>query len=149
MDQFQNAGHQSNNNCWQKGRRVRHFGENHTVCVLSSGYSSCMQSWKKTLLWVLILAPSFALTIVLCLWSQDDAVGWVGSKDTEIIFLVMDAETSQPIPNANVEILREESNFCSNRGKAPFTLVTASDGIARHLATNCMCFGTQGRRQGK
>ncbi len=71
-------------------------------------------------------------------------IHWVGSKDLEIIFLVLDADSGGPVKSAKVEVLYEETNFCSNRPEVPFTITAGEDGTVHYLGKQCMCFGTEG-----
>jgi hypothetical protein len=71
-------------------------------------------------------------------------IHWVGSKDLDLSFLVVDADSGEPVKAAKVEVLHEETNFCADRPQVPFTHAGGDDGIARHLSKKCMCFGTEG-----
>jgi len=98
--------------------------------------------WRKL---GIVLLCLFVLGILcLLLLPPFHRIHWVGSKDLEITFVVTDAEDGLPLADAKVKILDEETSFCSNRGKAPFDLVTGPDGTATHLCEHAMCFGTEG-----
>ena len=59
-------------------------------------------------------------------------------------FVVTDAETGQPIPNATIHIRAEPGGFCDDPQQSEFTITTDQNGHAKHLANNCMCFGSKG-----
>src|SRR5579871_6044427 len=68
---------------------------------------------------------------------------WVGVRDLEITFRIVDADTGLPVKQAKVHVFHEDTNFCKNREKIPFSLVSDDDGIVRHLSRQCLCFGTE------
>jgi hypothetical protein len=72
------------------------------------------------------------------------SINWVGAKDLEITFRIVDADSDAPIKGARVNVLHEWCNFCSEDQKPPFALAASEEGIARHLSKQCMCFGTAG-----
>lgn len=69
---------------------------------------------------------------------------WVGHTDIEIRFVITDAETGLPIPNATVHISAEADGFCDDAQQSKFTITSCEDGHANQLATNCMAFGSEG-----
>ena len=70
---------------------------------------------------------------------------WVGHTDLEVRFVVTDATTGKPIPNAIIHIHTEPGGFCNDPPQPEFTITTDEIGHAKQLATNCMCFGSKGR----
>jgi hypothetical protein len=96
--------------------------------------------WTSRVVFALIILVSLFLILAGC-GGAFTRIYWVGNKDLEITFLVTDADTHSAIDKARIEILYEEVNFCSDRGKAPFRLVTGPNGIAKRLCKECMCSG--------
>jgi hypothetical protein len=68
---------------------------------------------------------------------------WVGHKDLEVRFLVLDFDMRAPIPNARVNI-RSDSSFHGEGPKPPATLECDRSGIAKCLYKGCMCTGLVG-----
>lgn len=71
-------------------------------------------------------------------------IHWVGGKDLQITFRILDADSDQGVKGAKVNVLDSLSGFCHEDQKAPFSLVAGDDGIVRYIAKQCMCFGTEG-----
>lgn len=72
-----------------------------------------------------------------------NSVKWVGRTDLLVQFCVTDAETGQPVSNATVGIRAEAGGFYDACAARRFTIATDTKGIAQHLCTNCMCFGSR------
>ena len=81
-----------------------------------------------------------ALVAFFAFWQT---IKWVGHTDLEVCFVVTDSETGQPIPNAAVHISAEPGGFCDDATQSEFTITTDQSGHAKHIATNCMCFGSK------
>jgi hypothetical protein len=89
---------------------------------------------------------SMAVLLVCGLWMISvcaQSVKWVGRTDLEMHFLVTDAATGQPIPNAVVQIRAEAGGFCDDQENRRFTITADGNGHAKHVCTNCMCFGSR------
>jgi hypothetical protein len=86
-----------------------------------------------------LLAVGFILLLIL-----GRTVTWVGHTDLEVCFVVTDADTGQPIPEAIVHIRAEPSGFCDDTAESQFTITPDSNGRAKYVCTNCMCFGSKG-----
>ena len=68
---------------------------------------------------------------------------WVGTTDLEVSFIVTDATTGQPIPNAIVQIRSEAGGFSDDRESRDFMIAADSRGYAKRVCTNCMSFGSR------
>ena len=71
-------------------------------------------------------------------------IKWVGRTDLEVRFVITDADTGQPIPNATVHISAKPGGFCDDPSQPEFNITTNQSGHVKHVATNCMCFGSEG-----
>jgi hypothetical protein len=89
----------------------------------------------------------FALSCALALFACGSVTAWVGHKDLQVQFLVTDANSGAPVPNATIHIRAEAGGFCSDRDPMQFTVATDSKGIATRTIKQCMCFGKQGMFQ--
>jgi hypothetical protein len=69
-------------------------------------------------------------------------VKWVGSTDLVVCFLVVDAATGLPIPNATIDV-KNDGGLCTDQGPQRFTIVTGVDGIAQQTCQHCICFGSR------
>lgn len=99
--------------------------------------------WKKAALILLGIAVIGLLVgLIMPPYKQ---IHWVGGKDLDITFVVMDADNDQPLQDARVKILCEETSFSANRGKAPFEIATDTNGVVKQGCGDTMCFGTFGR----
>lgn len=70
-------------------------------------------------------------------------VKWVGTADLEVDFVIIDAETGQPIPDAMIYV-REEQGVGKNRQINSFTIAGDGNGHAKRVSTDCMSFGSRG-----
>ncbi len=68
---------------------------------------------------------------------------WVGHTDLQVRFVVSDATTEQPVPQAIVHIRAEAGGLCDDGGERKFTITTDENGHATHLCKGCMCFGSK------
>lgn len=93
-----------------------------------------------------LLFASAAILVVglVAFFALGPTINWVGHTDIEVRFVITDAETGQPIPNAMVHICAEAGAFCDDPQQLEFTITADKDGHASQLATNCMCFGSKG-----
>lgn len=91
--------------------------------------------------WVVLL---LFVAVALISLSVEQRIHWVGSTDLEIEFMVTDAATNEPIPEATIQI-HSEGGLYAERGRQDFVLITGEAGQARRLCKDCMCFGTSGR----
>jgi hypothetical protein len=88
-----------------------------------------------------------AAVVVLCaivLLTVGQSMAWVGHTDLEVRFVVVDAKSNQPIPNAVVHFRVEPDGFCADCDTTEFKITTDANGQASHTCKNCMCFGTKG-----
>jgi hypothetical protein len=80
------------------------------------------------------------VTFVLC--GGCSVVYWVGSADLEVVFVVVEAHSQQPIVGALVEVRSEKGGFCGDREQeVGFQLLTDATGRARRECADCMCYG--------
>ncbi len=97
-------------------------------------------AWHKWIFGVSLIA------VLALAWdsSFQQGVYWVGGRDLEVTFIVMDADTDQPIVGAEIDIPKQEQlGFCSDC-EGPFKLVTDAQGMSRRVCKNCMCYGYSG-----
>lgn len=104
----------------------------------SAGIRKCMV-YKTLAIGSLLVAGG-----LVAFFAFGQSVRWVGRTDLDVRFIVTDAETGQPIPDATIHIRAEPGGFCADSPQPEFTLTTDDNGHARQLATNCMCFGSKG-----
>jgi hypothetical protein len=71
-------------------------------------------------------------------------IHWVGAKDLDITFRILDADSDKPVKGAKVNVLYQETNLCLEDPKPPFTHQAGDEGVVSHLSKECMCFGTSG-----
>lgn len=102
-----------------------------------------MHRFEFSLRTLLVAMTLIAIAIALLIPFVQSAK-WVGHTHLEVCFLVVDAETDRPIPNATVHIRAERGGFCEDRQPRQFTLTTDASGFAKHMCQSCMCFGSQG-----
>jgi hypothetical protein len=76
----------------------------------------------------------------LLLLAACQKVYWVGFTDVEITFVVIDADTGQPIPGATVQV-HSEGGFCEDQEVKDFRLTTDPEGVAARRCRECMSFG--------
>jgi hypothetical protein len=91
------------------------------------------------------IAVVIAILVAVCglFFPMVQVAWWVGHTDLLIEFIVSDADTGEPIPNAKIQI-HSEGGLCEEREKEDFQLVTGSTGKVQRLCRQCMCFGTRG-----
>jgi hypothetical protein len=82
--------------------------------------------------------------VLLLVWGWDvvQTRWWVGSTDLEVEFVIVTADTGQPVPGARIEI-RSEGGFYEGRETREFVLLTDGSGVARKECRNNMCCGTR------
>ena len=68
---------------------------------------------------------------------------WVGSTDVAIQFVVTDAETGVPIPNAVIRVHAETGGFCEECDEREFKVQTDQSGTGTHVCKRCMCYGSE------
>lgn len=98
-----------------------------------------LRRWSVRILLVLIALPP----LVRC-YDRSLVIKWVGGTDLEVEFVVTDAESGDPIPNAQVKI-HSEGGVYSERDVQDFVLVANQDGKVRKECAESMCFGSQSR----
>jgi hypothetical protein len=79
-----------------------------------------MRGMKRRSIWII----AFALVVFVGLVSLflGQTMKWVGHKDLEVRFLVTDAATGIPIPNASMHITVGPGGFCENGDHGDFVL---------------------------
>ncbi len=92
--------------------------------------------------WLAFSGAAFFIVGIVLLFTVGQAITWVGHTDLEVRFVVTDANSGQPIPNATVHVRAEPGGFCENSDPKEFELTTDENGHATHLCKNCMCFGS-------
>lgn len=100
---------------------------------------------KRTAYSSLFLASVAILAVgLVAFFALGQTVKWVGRTDVEVRFVVTDAQTGQPIPNAVIYIRAEPGGFCDDPPVPKFAITTDRNGHATQVATHCMCFGSKG-----
>ena len=82
------------------------------------------------------------LILLLVALDKMQTVYWVGSADLTIEFLVTDADTGEPIKDAEI-LIRSEGGFYEEREPQELRLQTDLSGVARYVCRRSMSFGTQ------
>jgi hypothetical protein len=74
-------------------------------------------------------------------------VDWVGGANLSVEFVVTDADSGQPIPNARINVHCDGGHYEEVVADldAPFDLRTNGDGIATRLLHNSWCTGMTSR----
>ena len=93
---------------------------------------------------LLFAAAGIFVVGLVAFFAFGQTIKWVGHTDLEVGFFVTDGDTGQPIPNATVHISAKPGGFCDDPPQPEFTITTDETGHAKHVATNCMCFGSKG-----
>jgi hypothetical protein len=106
-----------------------------------SPFFSCFKGLKIIGCFLLIVATAAGALFFI----GDPALyhKWAGENDLEIVFQVVDAVDNRPLKDATVEVVLEDYNLCRNNEPLPFKLATDSSGHAKHIAHDCLCFGTK------
>ena len=81
---------------------------------------------------------------LVAFFAFSQTIKWVGHTDIELGFVITDANTGQPIPDATIHFRTELGGFCDERPQKNFEITTDEHGRATELAKNCMCFGSKG-----
>src|SRR5262249_39986542 len=82
------------------------------------------------------------VALATVLYDRLQVFHWVGSADLTIEFLVTDAETGEPIQNADI-LIHSEGGFYEERHPRDFRLRTDSKGAVRYVCRRSMSFGNQ------
>lgn len=98
---------------------------------------------RPSRLWWLVLITSIAVIIGLGTITNLGSVKWVGRKDLEVQFIVLDSESNEPLSNAKIHILQERSGPCEDQTQRRFEFVTDGNGSVKHMCKDCMCFGSR------
>ncbi len=93
--------------------------------------------------WVILLIGVAITAVVSVLFLFPDVV-WVGHTDLNVEFVVTDAASGQPVPDAQIEI-QSEGGFYEDKATQEFSLVTDGEGSAKKVCRNSMCFGRRSR----
>lgn len=91
-----------------------------------------------------LIASGILIALIACSLPLLSVAAWVGFKDVEISFVVRDAVTGQPVPNAEIGIRQESGGLCNDRESGNFSLNCDGVGRASHLVQRCMCYGKSG-----
>jgi hypothetical protein len=87
----------------------------------------------------------FIVVPVLLLWGFDRSqmMHWVGVTNLRIEFVVMNADSGQPIPDARIKV-KSHGGFYDggHEGEGPFELVTDAAGTVSRQLTNNRCIGS-------
>lgn len=103
---------------------------------------------RRSLLALLTVLVIFTLvTIAVYLIDRSQTMKWVGVTNLDLDFLVIDADTQDPIPNARVEIFSNGGFYDGGdeEDQKTFDLRTDATGVARRRCGNNRCIGTQSR----
>jgi hypothetical protein len=93
---------------------------------------------------VTVISVAILLGAVAALLPLATTAKWVGFTDIAIHFAVSDANTGLPVPHAKVHVQAREGGLCDAPPLPMFSLTTDGNGKAEHLATGCMCSGSDG-----
>ena len=89
-----------------------------------------------------IVFVSFALVgLTIVALDRSTTLYWVGSTNLEVEFVVVDSESSQPIPGARIRIHSEGGLHDGGNQIEDFELVTDAMGSARRSCLNNRCHG--------
>ncbi len=102
-----------------------------------------MQKIKAYRAILIFMAVAVFVFVNAAMFGLCSSVKWVGRTDLEVGFMVTDAETGLPISNATIRVRTEAGGFCDDREQRSFTIATDANGLAKHICTNCMCFGSR------
>jgi hypothetical protein len=91
--------------------------------------------------WVVLGLIVFCLDLLVIPVVQ--RVDWVGHTDLEIEFVVRDAETGEPIPDATIQV-HSEGGLYAERQRQDFVLETDEAGRAKRMCQRCLCSGRSG-----
>jgi hypothetical protein len=83
------------------------------------------------------------LGIVAALPPLAHSIKWVGRTDLEVQFVIIDASTGQPVPNANVFVRAEPGTLYESNDSREFTITTNNIGQAKHLCRNRRSWGSE------
>jgi len=110
---------------------------------MTDASSKLRRRWFQFSLRTLLIVVTLVAGLLVA-WRVTKLIHWVGKTDLQVSFVVTDAQTGQPIPQATIHIRVEPGGFCDDRGPREFTITTNDKGHAKHLCTNCMSFGSNG-----
>jgi hypothetical protein len=77
------------------------------------------------------------IVALLCFIASTGTTFALGSRNLEMLFVVTDAETGEPIPNASIDLLMEAGAW--NKEEGVVQLVTDDEGRVRHVHENNSC----------
>jgi hypothetical protein len=97
-------------------------------------------------IWFLYVFAS-CVSLGLAAWGYDrgQMIDWIGDTDLEMDFLVTDADSGQPLPDARIQV-RCEMGFYQGSDEdreKPFELQTDPAGKAHRLCRHNWCIGRQ------
>jgi hypothetical protein len=99
---------------------------------------------SRTTKWLAFGGLVCAIAAILLLVIAGFEAKWVGHTDLLVRFVVTDANTGRPIPNATIHIRTESDESHEDSGVQEFTLVADERGQVELLCKSCMCFGSKG-----
>ena len=85
----------------------------------------------------LVVAGIALILCLICLIPYSQKIYALGSQNLEMVFVVTDAETGEPIPNASIDLLMEAGAW--NKEVGVVHLVTDDKGTVRHVHENNSC----------
>jgi hypothetical protein len=66
----------------------------------------------------LILVCVGLVVLIFVVYQSTSYIHWVGSKDLETTFRILDADSDEPVKGARISVL-ENGGFCAESQKAP------------------------------
>jgi hypothetical protein len=92
-------------------------------------------------MWLVLGLTAVALVV---LFIDAWAISWVGRTDLEVVFVVVDGATGEPVEGADVAV-QSGGGFYADEGRDAqgFALRTDAAGEARRVCHRSMSFGTQ------
>ena len=124
---------------WNR-KRIDLYAKYHLSLPAVAGMASLGWVFLRSLPGILIAS---GLLFCVCVIFFGYGIYWVGVRNLEINFVVIDAETGKPIAGGLVEIADEKSGRCADCD-GPIKLVTNDEGVATQFCKNCMCGGYSG-----
>jgi len=97
---------------------------------------------QKTLL---LSATALVLLSLVVFVLSERTLNWVGYRDLEVQFEVVDAENENPIPNATIFVRTDAGGHCEDRVAREFSMTANENGKSSQICKQCMCFGGKSR----
>lgn len=93
--------------------------------------------------WLIVAFILIGLPTLAVLADRRDGLRWVGSTDLEVQFLVTNAQTEEPIPDAVIDIDSEGGFYEGGRESKRFQLITRPDGLVIFECPDNRCVGSE------